>query len=76
MLKNRRSRRAHRALAHTLVALIVVTMFQTFPHPAAIDVLQPQPAAAETLSNPKYVSAAVTPNGEVGLLYARPFTRS
>jgi RHS repeat-associated protein len=36
----------------------------------AIDFLQPAPAIAETLASPKFVSAAVMPNGEVGLLYA------
>ena len=45
-------------------------MFQAFPRPLAIDIFQPQPALAETLSNPKFVSAAVMPNGQVGLLYA------
>ena len=67
---DRLSRRVSRFWAHTLVLLIVVTMFQAFPHPAAIDFFQPQPAMAETVSNPKFVSAAVMPNGQAGLLYA------
>jgi len=46
-------------------------MFQALPRPAALDDFVPTPmVAAETLSNPKFVSAAVMPNGEVGLLYA------
>jgi hypothetical protein len=71
-VKGRGSRRACRFGAHTLVFLIVVTMFQALPHPLALDFFlpTPAPAKAETLSNPKFVSAAVMPNGEVGLLYA------
>jgi RHS repeat-associated protein len=69
-VRDRLSRRVYRFCAHTLVLLIVVTMFQAFPHPAVIDFFQPQPAMAETVSNPKFVSATVMPNGQAGLLYA------
>jgi RHS repeat-associated protein len=68
--QNRRARSAYRVLALSLVLSIVVALFQALPHPAAVDFFQPQPAYAETLSNPKFVSAALMPNGQVGLLYA------
>jgi RHS repeat-associated protein len=64
----------HRRLLRNAVSslLILSVAFAALPPgltPAWLPTSAPRPAAAETLDSPRYVSAAVMPNGEVGLIF-------
>lgn len=65
----RRHRR--RLLARTLIASLLVQLVAAALPPAQVRLpLAVSTAEAETLASPRHVSAAVMPNGQVGLLYA------
>ena len=64
----------HRRLLRNAVSslLILSIAFAALPPgliPAWLPTSAPRPAAAETLDSPRYVSAAVMPNGQVGLIF-------
>jgi RHS repeat-associated protein len=70
-MKSPRMRRlARRALSSTLVLLMVSASLPPGLIPAWVPSAAPQVADAETLASPRFVSAAVMPGGQVGLLYA------
>jgi RHS repeat-associated protein len=61
---------AHRVLTLALILTVLSAGLPALPRASVIPSFLPEAASAETLSNPKFVSAAVMPSGEVGLLYA------
>jgi RHS repeat-associated protein len=69
-MKPRRLRRIGR---HALSALLILSIGSAALPPGLVPSwlpsTAPQPAAAETLASPRYVSAAVLPNGQVGLVF-------
>ena len=66
----RRLRRLGRNALSSLLVLSIASM--ALPPgliPAWLPSAAPQPAAAETVASPRYVSAALLPNGQVGLIF-------
>lgn len=69
-MKTRRLRRiGRRALSVLLMLSIVSAALPPGLLPAWLPTSAPQPAAAETLPSPRFASAAVMPNGQVGLVF-------
>ncbi|MGH2356778.1 MAG: LamG-like jellyroll fold domain-containing protein, partial [Candidatus Limnocylindria bacterium] len=68
-------RRLHRLGRNTLSALLILSIASAaLPPgllPAWLPSSAPRPAAAETVSSPRYVSAALMPNGQVGLVFQK-----
>ncbi|HEV8656774.1 MAG TPA: glycohydrolase toxin TNT-related protein [Candidatus Limnocylindria bacterium] len=70
--QGRRVRTPSRVFLLTVVFSLVTAGLPALPRIPSLPLPLPlpEPAAAEVVSKPKYVAAAVMPNGEVGLLYA------
>lgn len=59
-----------RVFVMALVFIMLTAGLPALPRVPSVPSFVPEPAAAEVVSKPKFVSAALMPNGEVGLLYA------
>ncbi|MGH8733593.1 MAG: sialidase family protein, partial [Burkholderiales bacterium] len=67
-------RRSLRSIARTALRLLLILSLVSVSLPADLlpswlPLPAPQPAAAETLASPRYISAALMPNGQVGLIF-------
>jgi len=75
-LRRRARRLARPALVWTLIGAVAFASLPADLLPAWLPVSAPRPAAAETLASPRYVSAAVMPNGNVGVVFTNVGTSS
>jgi RHS repeat-associated protein len=68
-MKPRHRRLLRDAVSSLLILSIACAALPPGLIPAWLPTSAPQPAAAETLESPRYVSAAVMPNGHVGFIF-------